>query len=73
MVSRDELWQRLSGDGFWALPWALGAACAVPWALPEAWDGRLPLGVRLAGWAAVACSLPLAPRRRWIGLALAIA
>ncbi len=73
MLSRDELWQRLSGDGFWALPWALGAACAVPWALPEAWDGRLPLGARLAGWAAVACSLPLAPRRRWIGLCLAIA
>jgi len=73
MLSRDELWQRLSGDGFWALPWALAAACAVPWALPEAWDGRLPLAAHLAGWGALVLSLPLAPRRRWTWLPLAIA
>ncbi|BDU73506.1 hypothetical protein METEAL_26800 [Mesoterricola silvestris] len=73
MLSRDELWQRLSGDGFWALPWALAGACAVPWVLPEAWDGTLPPGARLGGWAAVALTLPLAVSRRWMGLPLAIA
>jgi competence protein ComEC len=73
MFSRERLWQRLSGEPFWALAWALAAACALPWAVPETWDGRVPAAALAAGWLAVAASAPLALRRRWAWLPLALA
>ncbi len=73
MLSREILWQRVSGTGFWGLPWVLAAACAVPWLMPEAWDGRTPALAQAAGWAAVAASAPLALRRGWVWLAVGLA
>jgi len=72
MLSREGLWQRLSGSSAWPLAWALAGACALPWALPETWTGSLPGGQRLAGWAAVLACAPLALRARWLGLPLAL-
>ena len=73
MFSRERLWQRLSGAECWPLAWALAGACALPWVLPETWDGRLPAAAAAAGWAAVLASAPLARSRRWAGLPLALA
>jgi competence protein ComEC len=73
MFSRERLWQRISGEACWPLAWALAAACAVPWAVAEAWDGRLPPALAAAGWAAVLAAAPLALRRRWVVLPLALA
>jgi competence protein ComEC len=73
MFSRERLWQRLSGEACWPLAWALAAACAVPWALAETWDGRVPPALAAAGWAMVLACAPLALRRRWVGLPLALA
>ena len=73
MLSRERLWQRLGGSDFWPLAWALAAACAVPWAASETWDGRLSVPVLIAGWLAVLGSAPLARSRRWVGLPLGLA
>ena len=73
MFSREALWQRLSGCAFWPLAWALAAACAVPWAVPETWDGRVPGALLAGGWLGVAASAPLALRRRWVWLPMALA
>ena len=72
MLSREGLWRRLGGGSFWPLAWALAAACAVPWLVPESWDGtpRFPPAL---GWTAVLGSVPLALRRRWVGVPLALA
>ena len=78
MLSREALWQRaqrrrVSGG----LPWALAAACGVPWLVPETWDGQLSRpGSRPRAGPLVAATLPLAFRRRrfWAAaLALALA
>jgi len=72
MLSRSSLWQRLSGASLWPLAWALAAACAVPWLVPERWDGQV------AGrWVALGVliwflSLPLARTRRWAVVPLAL-
>lgn len=71
MLSREGLWQRLSGEGFWPLVWALATACAVPWGVPEVWDGHLPGLAMAAGWTLVVGLAPLARSRRWIGVPLA--
>jgi competence protein ComEC len=73
MLSRERLWQRLSGEASWPLAWALMAACAVPWLAPETWDGRLPAPVQAAGWLAVLGCGPLVRSRRWAALPLALA
>lgn len=73
MFSRETLWRRASGAGFWTLPWALAAACALPWILPEAWDGTVAGPWRAAGWLALAATVPLARYRRAFGPALAAA
>ena len=73
MFSRERLWQRLSGEAFWPLAWALAAACALPWAVPETWDGRLPAAAAAAGWLAVAGSAPLVRQGRWAAAPLALA
>ena len=73
MLSRERLWQRLSGEPFWSLAWALAAACAVPWLVPETWDGRLPFPAPLGWLAASAVSLlSLLLLRRWVAPCLAL-
>jgi len=72
MLSRSGLWQRLSGASLWPLAWALAAACAVPWLLPERWDGRMASGWVLAGALLWLASLPLARTRRWVVVPLAL-
>lgn len=72
MLDRESLWRRLAGAGLWGPAWALAAACAVPWLLPEAWDGRVAPGFQALGWAAVALAAPLAFRARWCGVALGL-
>ena len=66
MLSRSTLWQRLSGAPLWPLAWALAAACAVPWLVPERWHGQVPPGWVALGVLAWALSLPLLGRRRWL-------
>jgi competence protein ComEC len=70
MLTRERLWRRLSGGGFWSLPWALAAASALPWVVPERWDGQVPAAAAAAGWAAVLAAAPLARHRRWLWLPL---
>ncbi len=64
MLTRERLWQRLSGASLWGLPWALAAACLLPWVLPEAWDGRLPPWLLPVGWVFMVASVPLLFFRR---------
>ncbi len=64
MLTRERLWQRLSGKDLWPLAWALAAASALPWLLPEDWDGQLS-GIWIAlGWALVLLLAPLLRFRR---------
>ena len=72
MLSISGLWQRLSGASLWPLAWALAAACAVPWLLPERWDGRMTSGWVLAGALLWLATLPLARARRWVVVPLAL-
>ena len=53
MFARESLWQRRCGAGWWPLAWALAAACAVPWLVPERWSGHLPGWAQVLGWLAV--------------------
>lgn len=71
MQSREKLWQRLSGQSFWPLAWALAGASAVPWLVREDWDGNLPLGWIVAGWLGVLVSAPLLRSRRFAVIPLA--
>jgi competence protein ComEC len=72
MLSRSTLWQRLSGASLWPLAWAIAAASAVPWLVPEGWDGRLSWGQILAGSLAWLVSLALLRFRRWVVVPLAL-
>lgn len=65
MLSRAGIWQRFSGAGLWGLPWALAAACALPWVIPETWDGVLSGRILWTGWTLSLASLPLVILRRW--------
>lgn len=65
MLSRSSLWQRLSGAPLWPLAWAMGAACALPWLLPERWNGQTPTRWLILGWLALAVSLLWVRSRRW--------
>lgn len=38
-MNRESLWQRLAGQPFWSLSWALAGACLWPWIIPEDWQG----------------------------------
>lgn len=74
MLSRERLWQRVSGRALWGLPWALVLCCLLPWFLPERWDGTLgPIGGS-AAWAGLGSGLlGLAFRRTRVwGLGLAL-
>ena len=65
MLTRERLWQRLCGAHLWALPWAMAAACAVPWLIPERWDGSMDWTWLLGGWLLVVSSLVLLRCQRW--------
>jgi len=71
MLSRSILWQRLSGASLWPLAWALALACAVPWLVPERWDGQVALPWMVLGSGIWLASLPLARSRRWVVVPLA--
>ncbi len=71
-MDRTRTWNRASAPWAWALPWALAAACTVPWLIPETWTGSLPRWLPALGWAAVALSSPLICLRRWAPLPLAL-
>jgi len=64
MLTRERLWQRVCGAQFWGLSWALAAACALPWLLPERWEGHLPVLWTLTGSGIVLLSLILLRFRR---------
>jgi len=72
MLSRSSLWQRLSGASLWPLAWAMVLPCALPWLLPERWDGRVPLPWLLLGAGVWLASLPLARSARWFVVPLAL-
>lgn len=72
MLSRSGLWQRLSGASLWPLAWALVAASAVPWLVPERWDGQVAFRWLALGGVLWLLSLPLAWRRRWAVVPLAL-
>ncbi len=72
MISRSSLWQRLSGASLWPLAWAMAAACAVPWLVPERWEGQLAGHWLLAGVLLCLLSLPLLGLRRWRVFPLAL-
>ncbi len=72
MFSRSILWQRLSGASFWPLAWALALACTIPWLVPERWNGQLPVQGWLLGGLLWMLSLPLARRRLWVVVPLAL-
>ena len=64
MLTRERLWQRASGKDLWPLAWALAAACALPWLLPEDWTGQLERPWIIAGWSLVALAALLIRHRR---------
>ncbi|HEX7552311.1 MAG TPA: ComEC/Rec2 family competence protein [Geothrix sp.] len=72
MLSRSILWQRLSGASHWPLAWALAAACAVPWLLPERWDGQVASRWLLLGSLVWCLSLALVRSHRWAVVPLAL-
>ncbi|HEX9011300.1 MAG TPA: ComEC/Rec2 family competence protein [Holophagaceae bacterium] len=59
------MWQRLSGASLWPLAWALAAACALPWLLPERWDGTVGAWTLALGGFGLALSLLLVRSRHW--------
>jgi len=71
MITREGLWRRVGSPDAWALAWALAAACAVPWLLPETWDGHAHPGLQATAWFLVAASAPLL-RTRWAAIPLAL-
>jgi competence protein ComEC len=72
MLSRSSLWQRLSGASLWPLAWALAAACAVPWLVPERWEGAVPVRWIVLGALTALLTLPLLRRPRWRVVPLAL-
>ncbi|GLH67156.1 ComEC/Rec2 family competence protein [Geothrix edaphica] len=72
MLSRSSLWQRLAGASLWPVAWALAAACAVPWLVPERWDGGIAGRWAVLGGLAWFLTLPLLRFRRWAVVPLAL-
>jgi len=75
MLTRENLWRRMAGAPAWPLAWAMVPACALPWCIPETWDGAMPMAWILAGWLLVSASAFLFQWKRLaflpLGLALA--
>ncbi len=75
MLTREGLWRRLAGAPAWPLAWAMAPSCALPWLIPETWNGAIPKGLIAWGWIVVLSSGVLLRWRRWavipLGLALA--
>lgn len=63
MLARESLWRRTAAASAWPLAWAMAAVCALPWLLPERWDGALPAGFIGLGWLAPALALGLLRRQ----------
>jgi competence protein ComEC len=59
MLSRERLWQRVCGAELWPLAWAMAAACAVPWLVPERWNGEVSLYWIFGGCLLVGASMAL--------------
>ncbi|HJW10101.1 MAG TPA: ComEC/Rec2 family competence protein [Holophagaceae bacterium] len=70
MITREGLWRRVAGAPAWPLAWALALASALPWLVPEAWDGGLSGRWIALGWAAVLGSALLLRWRRWAWIPL---
>ena len=73
MLTRETLWRRLAGAPAWPLAWALLPSCALPWLIPETWDGAMPAAWIAAGWALVLGSVVLLRWQRLAVLPLALA
>ncbi|MBS1767185.1 MAG: ComEC/Rec2 family competence protein [Acidobacteria bacterium] len=75
MLTRETLWRRLAGAPAWPLAWAMLPSCALPWLIPETWNGAMPLKGIIAGWLLVLGSAICFRWRRFaavpLGLALA--
>lgn len=72
MFSRESLWRRLAGAPAWPLAWSLVPACALPWLIPETWDGTIPKLWVVSGWILVAASSLLLRWRRLAVLPLSL-
>ena len=73
MLTRENLWRRLAGAPAWPLAWALVPSCALPWLLPEDWNGVLARGWIAGGWLLVLASAVLFRWRRFAVLPLSLA
>lgn len=73
MLTRERLWQRASGKDLWPLAWALAAACALPWLVPEDWTGHVEKSWIIAGWIMVALTSLLLRHKRLAVVPLAAA
>src|SRR6478736_1364392 len=75
MLTRENLWRRMAGAPAWPMAWAMVPACALPWCIPETWDGAMPRSWLAAGWIVVLASACLFRWKRFavvpLGLALA--
>ena len=71
MLTRERLWQRASGKDLWPLAWALAAACALPWLLPEDWTGHIGKPWIIGGWILVVLASLLIRHKRLAVIPLA--
>ncbi len=65
MLTREGLWRRVSGAGLWPAAWGLALACALPWVVPEGWDGRVTVPWAGAGVAVLAFGALCLRQRTW--------
>jgi competence protein ComEC len=72
MKSRESLWSQIAGPSGWAFAWALLLASALPWLVPETWDGAVPTHFFWAGWALAIGSFGLLRSKGFRAVALNI-
>ena len=73
MLTRENLWRRLSGAPAWPLAWALVPSSALPWLVPETWTGAMSASWIAGGWALVLASAALFRWRRFAAVPLSLA